>query len=68
MSGAVLSDEKADPAHGLTQAQLDLARADPDRPPKLNGVVDDDTGGRMLWRGRTLDGRPHPSMQEGEWP
>ena len=32
------------PACGLTQAQLNQAYADPDRPPRLDGVCDADTG------------------------
>ena len=46
---------------GLTQAQLDLARADPAKPPYLRGVLDAETGKQLVWRGRTLDGKPHPN-------
>ena len=42
-------------ATGLTQAQLDKARADPDNPPKLDGVVDAETGEPLVWRGRLLN-------------
>ena len=47
-------------AIGLTQEQLDPAYADPDKPPRLDGVRDADTGKQLVWRGRTLDGEPHP--------
>ncbi len=40
-------------ARGLTQGQLDDAWADPDNPPKLDGVLDADTGQQLVWRGRT---------------
>ena len=36
---------------GLTQAQLDTARADPDNPLKLDGVLDAETGQPLVWRG-----------------
>jgi len=35
---------------GLTQAQLDEARADSDNPPKLDGVLDAETGKPLVWR------------------
>lgn len=37
------------PARGLTQAQLDEAVADPRFPPKLDGVLDADTGLQLTW-------------------
>ncbi len=40
---------------GLTQAQLDEARADPNNPPKLDGVLDAKTGRQLVWRGKPLD-------------
>ena len=40
---------------GLTQAQLDKARADPNNPPKLDGVLDAKTGKQLAWRGKPLD-------------
>ncbi len=43
------------PVIGLTQAQLDEARADPDNPPKLDGVLDANTGKQLVWRGRPLE-------------
>ena len=42
------------PAKGLTQAQLDQARADPDRPPNLLNVLNAETGEQLVWRGRPL--------------
>ena len=39
------------PVYGLTQAQLDEAVADPDNPPKLEGVLDAETGEQLIWRG-----------------
>ena len=36
----------------LTQAQLDSASADPNNPPKLEGMVDAQTGEPLVWRGR----------------
>ena len=44
-------DVEVGPACGLTQAQLDQARADPpDRRPMLDGVCDADTGKQLRWR------------------
>ena len=42
-------------ASGLTQSQLDLARADPKNPPHLEGVADAETGTPLVWRGRPLN-------------
>ena len=39
----------------LTQTQLDTARADPDNPPKIDGVVDAETGEPLVWRGEPLE-------------
>ena len=38
-------------AQGLTQAQLDYAVADPERPPYLDHVKDVTTGKQLVWRG-----------------
>ena len=46
---------------GLTQEQLDSAIADPDEEPNLQGARDAKTGKRLVWRGNTLDGKPHPN-------
>ena len=66
MSGAILRDTDlsgtyfynphcgtaTDLVTGLTQAQLDDACADPDNPPKLDGVLDAVTGKPLVWRGQ----------------
>ena len=38
----------------VTQVQLDMACADPDNPPDLEGVVDADTGEAIVWRGKVV--------------
>lgn len=40
---------------GLTQAQLDEARADPENPPLLDNVLDAETGEPLMWRGKALE-------------
>ena len=56
LSGAEFSmDDGEAAATGLTQAQLDAACADPDNPPKLDGVVDAETGEPLVWCGKPLD-------------
>ena len=66
MSGAILHDTDlsgtyfynshggtaTDLVTGLTQTQLDEACADPDNPPKLDGVLDAVTGKPLVWRGQ----------------
>ena len=37
---------------GLTQAQIDEARADPMNPPQIEGVLDANTGEPLVWRGK----------------
>lgn len=37
---------------GLTQRQLDLACASPDRPPLIDGLVDAETAQPLVWRGQ----------------
>ena len=37
---------------GLTQRQLDLACADPDCPPLIDGLVDAETAQPLVWRGQ----------------
>lgn len=46
------------PASGLTQAQLDQTRAYTGNPPKLNGVLDAETGELLVWRGKLIDDYP----------
>ena len=43
------------PSVGLTQEQLDVARADPNNPPILEEILDAETGLPLVWRGKTLD-------------
>ena len=55
LSGTDLSE-----ARGLTQAQLDQARADLDNPPHLKGALDAETGQPLVWTG----GRGAPLKDE----
>ena len=50
LSGAQLSFEGQFPAKGLKQSQLDRARSAPDNPPKLEGVIDSETGDPLTWK------------------
>ena len=56
LSGTDMSGRKArspryqESVRGLTQAQLDTARADPENPPMLDGAVDVATGRPLVWR------------------
>ena len=43
------------PVIGLTQKQLDSARADAANPPRLDGVVDAETGCQLVWNEKPLD-------------
>ena len=52
LSGVEFSNGGQQTAEGLTQAQLGEARADPDNPPKLHGVLDAKTGKQLVWRGK----------------
>ena len=57
-AGSRLSGTTATPRRpvvGLTQKQLDSARADPNNPPRLDGVVDVESGEPLIWRGRPLE-------------
>ena len=58
LSGAVLSGAAFSTATNLTQEQLDHAIADPQNPPKLEGVLDEETGEQLVWRGEGLDAHP----------
>ena len=49
--GANLTGADLYRAKGLTQDQLNLACADPDNPPKLDGACDAETGAPLKWRG-----------------
>ena len=54
LSGTQFSLDDHPPARGLTQNQLDDARATADNPPNLNGVLDTHTGKQLVWRGKSL--------------
>ena len=54
LSGAEFSTGGPQTVKGLNQAQLDCARADPNNPPKLTGVLDSATGEVLTWRGKAL--------------
>ena len=49
--GGTLSGEDKSPAIGLTQSQLDKARANSDDLPELDDVVDAETHEQLVWRG-----------------
>ena len=51
LNGTILSGAHLSGCKGLTQEQIDRATADSDNPPKLEGVVDADTGKLLVWRG-----------------
>ena len=54
LSGTQFSSDDHPPARGLTQNQLDTARAAADNPPNLKGVLDAKTGNQLVWRGKPL--------------
>ena len=60
LSGTYFYDPRggtaASPVKGLTQAQLDEACADPDNPPKLDGVLDAETGQPLVWHRKPCKG------------
>ena len=43
--------ERPSPASGLTQEQVDQAKADPSRPPILDGILDSVTNKPLVWKG-----------------
>ena len=55
------SHDRRSQAGGLIQAQLDEARADPDNPPKLDGILDAETGKQLVWQRDPCDNRKTPS-------
>ena len=55
LSGVEFSIGGLQTAKGLTQAQLDDARADPNNPPELTGVLDAGSGEPLVWRGKLLN-------------
>lgn len=54
LSGATFSDAGQNPALGLTQSQIDNARAELGEPPILDGVSDSVTGELLIWDGFPL--------------
>ncbi len=54
LSGVRFSMGGPQTARGLTQGQLDQARADPDNPPNLTGVFDSESGECLVWKGKRL--------------
>ena len=52
LKNAVLSGADMTKVKGLTQEQLNQARADPDNPPKLGGACDAETDLPLEWRGK----------------
>ena len=54
LSGTVFRKNTLAPT-GLTQGQLDFAKADPDNPPILDGLKDSMTGKPLVWRGKPLN-------------
>ena len=53
LNGAFMGADH-EPARGLTQSQLDKARAHKNKPPDLGGAIDIETGESLVWRGRSL--------------
>ena len=56
LSGVKFSEGGFQTAKGLTQAQLDQSRADPDNPPNVAGVMDSETGDQLIWSGENSCG------------
>ena len=52
LAGTPTFSASPDPVIGLTQSQLDEARADENNAPELDGVDDAETGVPLVWRGR----------------
>ena len=59
VSGTLFSFEGKDPSTGLTQGQLDIARAFEGDPPILTYVLDAETGKQLVWNGGIK--KPHQS-------
>ena len=59
LSGTLFSFEGKDPSKGLTQGQLDMARAFEGDPPILTNVLDAETGKQLVWNGGIV--QPHQS-------
>ena len=54
VSGTRFSSDGMRPARGMAQSELDICVADPDGPPKLDGVRDAESGEPLRWNGRSL--------------
>ena len=54
----ILSSVDFTGATGLTQSKLDMAKADTDNPPKLDGVLDAETGKQLVWCGAATNPSP----------
>ena len=57
LSGAAFSDLDEDTPCRMTQAQLDSACADSNRPPHLAGVLDAETGDPLVWHRKPIDNK-----------
>ena len=55
LTGVEFSNGGRQKAKGLTQAQLDEARADPNNPPILTGVHDAESAEPLVWHGKLLN-------------
>lgn len=53
LSGVQFSADGRQPATGLTQSQLDQARAALDNPPNLLNTLDAETGEQLVWHGES---------------
>ena len=56
LNGANLSGADMKGCKGLTQKQIDKTIADTDNPPKLEGVIDANTGKPLVWSGASPSG------------
>ena len=54
VSGTRFSSDGMRPARDMVQSELDICVADPDGPPKLDGVRDAESGEPLRWNGRSL--------------
>ena len=55
LSGTELSMGGPQTTRGLTQGQIDQAQADPNNPPKMDGVPDAQTGEQLVWRRKPVE-------------
>ena len=52
LSGVQFTNGGSQNARELTQWQIDQAKADPEKPPTLQSVLDNETGAQLVWRGK----------------